>query len=218
GTRSPTRAAAASPRDQHAGCGSNQRDVRPSRPTLPPARAARSHPGSRRAPCPRTARACSTRANTPEAPPSSRRPRPKDNSESFGRDSGTRRANIPARLRCPAKRGAARVARWTPPVRRRHSARTMPMRARLVSALLVALATSPACIQGAGADGNSPDAGMPAAPKSAPEALTRYVEALGGEALLRGLEQRTVEARVVFVVDQTCEAGDPGCISEETEG
>ena len=92
------------------------------------------------------------------------------------------------------------------------------MRAPLLSALVLALAATPACIQEPSADGNNPDAGMPAAPKDAAEVLTRYVQALGGETLLRGLEQRTVEARVIFVADEDCAPGDPGCIAEETEG
>jgi tetratricopeptide (TPR) repeat protein len=66
-------------------------------------------------------------------------------------------------------------------------------------------------------DLDDPDA-APAAPSTVQELLDRHIAASGGAEALRGLDQRTVEARVVFEAQEGCEEGDPDCVWEETSG
>ncbi|PRP92868.1 hypothetical protein ENSA5_46330 [Enhygromyxa salina] len=58
----------------------------------------------------------------------------------------------------------------------------------------------------------------PVAPSTVQELLDRHVAASGGAEALRAIEQRTVEARVVFKAQEGCEEGDPNCVWEETTG
>ena len=91
---------------------------------------------------------------------------------------------------------------------------------RIPRSLLLAATAAlslPACIRAPEAESDQPKADA-RAPKDAAELLSRYAEAMGGEALLRSQPQRTVEARVVFKAHDDCQAGDPGCIAEERVG
>lgn len=63
-----------------------------------------------------------------------------------------------------------------------------------------------------------PDA-TPSAPSTAAEVLDRFVEASGGEAALRALPARTIEARMVVRAQEGCD--DPetqGCLAEDQVG
>ncbi len=62
-------------------------------------------------------------------------------------------------------------------------------------------------------------AGAAVAPTTAAELLSRHVDALGGEALLRGLSSRTLEARMVIYPAEGCESEeDPVCAAPEQSG
>ena len=56
------------------------------------------------------------------------------------------------------------------------------------------------------------------APKTAKELIDRYVTALGGEAALRKLTQRTVEARMTFLPETGCTEADKDCRRDEKIG
>ncbi len=84
-------------------------------------------------------------------------------------------------------------------------------RARMTLALLcAALGASAGCIT-APEEGDTIGPEEVSAPSTAQEILDRYVAALGGEELVRSLQQRTVEARLTFHADEGCEPGDQGC-------
>jgi len=56
------------------------------------------------------------------------------------------------------------------------------------------------------------------APKTAKELIDRYVTALGGEAALRKITQRTVEARMTFLPETGCTEADKDCRRDEKIG
>ena len=56
------------------------------------------------------------------------------------------------------------------------------------------------------------------APSSVADVLDRHVAAIGGEPAVRAVEQRTIEARMIFHPEDGCEEGDEGCMSEEQQG
>lgn len=56
------------------------------------------------------------------------------------------------------------------------------------------------------------------APSTATELLDRHISASGGAEALRALDQRTIEARVVFKAEDGCEEGDEGCMAEDKVG
>lgn len=55
-------------------------------------------------------------------------------------------------------------------------------------------------------------------PSTPSEVLSRYVEGLGGEAALRALSQRTVEARLVLRAEEGCAPEDRHCLGEDQSG
>ena len=57
-----------------------------------------------------------------------------------------------------------------------------------------------------------------AAPKAGKEVVDRYVAALGGEAALRKITQRTVDARMTFLPETGCTEADKDCRREEKIG
>jgi hypothetical protein len=57
-----------------------------------------------------------------------------------------------------------------------------------------------------------------AAPKAGKEVVARYVEAIGGEAALRLLTQRTVDSRMAVLPEQGCEEDDEECARAEQTG
>ncbi|MCA9651265.1 MAG: retroviral-like aspartic protease family protein [Myxococcales bacterium] len=62
-----------------------------------------------------------------------------------------------------------------------------------------------------------PDA-MPAAPSTAAEVLDRFVTASGGEAALRALPARTIEARMIVRAQEGCDDPEAGCVAEDKVG
>ncbi|MBK8261634.1 MAG: retropepsin-like domain-containing protein [Nannocystis sp.] len=84
--------------------------------------------------------------------------------------------------------------------------------------LLGALALAPAlgCLKVPLDESAAPDAaGVPA---TAEAVLARYVEAIGGEAALRLLTQRTVDSRMAVLPEQGCEEDDEECARAEQTG
>jgi tetratricopeptide (TPR) repeat protein len=75
----------------------------------------------------------------------------------------------------------------------------------------------PACLK-IPEDLSSPDGGVPAAPTTAAELLDRHIRALGGTEKLNAIQQRTVEARMVFRAEEDCEAGRQDCFAEDQTG
>jgi predicted aspartyl protease len=61
-------------------------------------------------------------------------------------------------------------------------------------------------------------AGETAAPKNAQEVLSRYIQAIGGEAALRKVHARTTEAKIVFLAEKDCDATQGPCTTEDTVG
>lgn len=92
-------------------------------------------------------------------------------------------------------------------------ARLLPLRVG-AAALLLAVA---GCLK-VPTDGSEDPGAQQGAPKTAAEVLDRYVAALGGEATLRGLKQRTVEARITFLPETGCGEADEDCRREQTVG
>lgn len=92
------------------------------------------------------------------------------------------------------------------------------MRERLIR-LLAAFATlaTPACLKIPDDLTDAPD-GTPGAPTTAAELLERHVRALGGEAKVRAIRQRTVEARMVFRAEEGCEADQEDCFAQDKLG
>lgn len=84
----------------------------------------------------------------------------------------------------------------------------------LHAGLLLSLLGAPACLNVIEGDLDEP--ADRSAPSTAQEVLDRYVTALGGEETLRGLSQRTVEARVLIVAAEDCEdEDDPLCKEQQ---
>ena len=97
------------------------------------------------------------------------------------------------------------------------SARSSLARARLplgAAALMLALA---GCLK-VPTDGVDEPGAQQGVPKTAVEVMDRYVAALGGEAKLRELHQRTVEARITFLPETGCTDADTDCRREEKIG
>lgn len=82
------------------------------------------------------------------------------------------------------------------------------------AALMLALA---GCLK-VPTDGLDEPGAQQGAPKTAGEVVDRFVKALGGEAKLRELHQRTVEARITFLPETGCAATDEDCRREEKIG
>lgn len=59
---------------------------------------------------------------------------------------------------------------------------------------------------------------MPSAPSTAAEVLDRFIAASGGDAALRALPARSIEARMIVRAQEDCEAGDEGCLAEDQVG
>jgi len=60
--------------------------------------------------------------------------------------------------------------------------------------------------------------GTVAAPTTAGEVLARYIEGSGGEAQLRDLAARTIEARMVVRAQEDCAVDDETCLAEDQVG
>lgn len=90
-------------------------------------------------------------------------------------------------------------------------ARLLPLGA---AALMLALA---GCLK-VPTDGVDEPGAQQGAPKTGEEVLDRYVAALGGEAKLREVHQRTVEARITFLPETGCADADTDCRREEKIG
>ena len=95
----------------------------------------------------------------------------------------------------------------------RPSLARLPLRAGLVAALL-----APAGCLKVPTDGVEEPGAHQGAPKTAKEVIDRYVLAIGGEPTLRGLKQRTVEARITFLPETGCTDADQDCRREEKVG
>lgn len=67
-------------------------------------------------------------------------------------------------------------------------------------------------------ESNPPDGTTAEIPDTAQAVLDRYVTAIGGEATLRAMTIRTVEADMTLYLGQECEAGTPGCIPDGSKG
>ncbi|MEE9386827.1 MAG: aspartyl protease family protein [Nannocystaceae bacterium] len=67
-------------------------------------------------------------------------------------------------------------------------------------------------------DTNPPEATHSAVPGTSGELLARYVTAMGGEAKLRGIEGRTIEADLILSLGQDCSDGEAGCIPDGSKG
>jgi hypothetical protein len=90
-------------------------------------------------------------------------------------------------------------------------------RLRLLPLLLVGFGATPACLKLPPDLPEEPGAERPA-PSTAGEVLEHYVEAIGGEAALRKLDARTVEARMIFRAEEGCDTDDGSCMAEDTTG
>ena len=85
------------------------------------------------------------------------------------------------------------------------------------AALVLALAGGAAGCLKVPADSDEPGTDQ-AAPKAGKEVVDRYVTALGGEAALRKITQRTVDARMTFLPETGCTEADKDCRREEKIG
>ena len=85
------------------------------------------------------------------------------------------------------------------------------------AALVLALAGGGAGCLKVPADSDEPGTDQ-AAPKAGKEVVDRYVTALGGEAALRKITQRTVDARMTFLPETGCTEADKDCRREEKIG
>ncbi|HGG56690.1 MAG TPA: hypothetical protein ENK31_02710, partial [Nannocystis exedens] len=56
------------------------------------------------------------------------------------------------------------------------------------------------------------------APKTAESVLSRYIDAVGGEAALRKINQRTVVSRMVVKPEEGCEEDEAECMRQEQTG
>ena len=92
------------------------------------------------------------------------------------------------------------------------------MRDRLIRTIAVAaILAAPACLR-IPEDLDETPGGMPGAPTTAAELLDRHIRALGGKDKLAAIQQRTVEARMVFRAEEGCEADQDDCFSEDKIG
>lgn len=90
-------------------------------------------------------------------------------------------------------------------------------RLALLLATLPALAAPSGCLKIPPELPQEPE-GTPGVPSTAGEVLARYIERAGGEARLRALAARSIEARMVLRPQEGCEVGDQTCIAEEKVG
>lgn len=104
----------------------------------------------------------------------------------------------------------------TMPARSLRTRRRPGTRVALGLTFSLTIAASAGCLKVTDDDLDSP--GDRTAPSTAEEILTRYVEAMGGEAALRAMAQRTVEARIVLHPVEGCDPEQPGCSEDEQEG
>jgi predicted aspartyl protease len=90
--------------------------------------------------------------------------------------------------------------------------------AHRAGALALALALAPlgACLKVPPEDTETP--GGPEAPESADAVIARYVEAIGGEAKVRAITQRSVESRMAVKPEEGCEEDEEECMREEQTG
>ncbi len=88
---------------------------------------------------------------------------------------------------------------------------------RLVRPALVLAVMSSACLK-VPTDGLDEPTSQTGAPTTAQAVLDRYIEALGGEAALRKINQRTVEARMTFLPETGCPPDDETCRLDEKIG
>jgi len=86
------------------------------------------------------------------------------------------------------------------------------------SALALALALTPsiACLKVPPEETETP--GDEGAPQTAEDVLGRYLTAVGGEAALRKITQRTVESRMLVKPEEGCEEDEEECMREERTG
>lgn len=89
------------------------------------------------------------------------------------------------------------------------------VRKLLAAACLVS--GSPACLQVPGEIPEEPNEER-TAPTTAAELLTRHIQAIGGEAALRAIDHRTIEARILLHKQDDCTENDPSCVREDQTG
>ena len=83
--------------------------------------------------------------------------------------------------------------------------------------ILAGLAAPAGCLKVPPELPDEPDS-MAAAPSTAAEVLARFIEGAGGEATLRALPARTIEARMILRAQDDCEPDDETCMGEDQVG
>ena len=94
-------------------------------------------------------------------------------------------------------------------------ARRLPWRARAAFAALLA-ALPAGCLKVPPEDSQVPDSA--AAPAAAEAVLARYIEAIGGDKVVRAIAQRTVESRMAILPEKGCAEDDEECSRQEQSG
>lgn len=90
-----------------------------------------------------------------------------------------------------------------------------------VPALILSLgviAVAPACLKPPSELLEEPTDGPAAPPATAGEVLDRYVKAIGGADHVRGIRQRTVEAKMRFHAQEGCDPEAGNCLAEDQKG